>query len=56
MGEGEPYLLRDLARVHRPSPELDMPRVRRLEEVGDDVLQGALVADDTLDNLRRPGM
>lgn len=56
MCEGEPHPLWDLARVRHPRPELDVSCVCRLDEVGDDALERALVADDPLDDLRCPGM
>jgi hypothetical protein len=47
VGEAEPLLLGNFARVEGPLPKLDVVCVCRLDEVGDDVLQGTSVVDHT---------
>lgn len=56
LGEVKPHSLQDLTRVCRPCLELDMASIRRLDKVRHNALQCTLVADDSLDDIRRLGM
>jgi hypothetical protein len=54
VSEGQPHLLGDVPRLRCPSPKLDVACVVRLDQVGDDVLERALVPNQSLHDCRRP--